>query len=46
MNTVSRKSKTISKSKKMSIKRTNRTRKSRGSRARNSRKNNKFFGLF
>ena len=44
MHTVSRKSKTMSKSRKMSIKRTNRTRKSRGSRR--SRKNNKFFGLF
>ena len=44
MNTVSRRSKTMSKSRKVSVKRTSRTRKSRGSRR--SRRNNKFFGLF
>ena len=44
MNTVSRRSKTMSKSRKVSVKRSSRTRKSRGSRR--SRRNNKFFGLF
>ena len=38
-----RRSKRMSKSRKVSVKRSSRTRKSRGS---SSRKNNKFFGLF
>ena len=39
-----RRSKRMSKSRKVSVKRSSRTRKSRGSSS--SRKNNKFFGLF